>query len=190
MLFNKIDLIKRIKTAENFAMDSSEDVRESVSASKKFDIFLSHSYEDRDAVQGLVDVLTGEFRLSVYVDWIVDPNLNRARVNRETAEVLRNRLKHCRCLWYVTSIDAEHSRWMPWETGLADGDTGKVAICPLVEGEIYDFHGLEYLSLYPYVDIAKGVGSSQRMLWINESREKYCSFDSWLNKNALPEVHK
>ena len=79
---------------------------------------------------------------------------------------------------------------MPWETGYADGHSGKVAICPLVDGNMSNFDGLEYLSLYPYVDIAKANGSNSNSLWINESPDRYCSFDSWLNSNAKPTDHK
>ena len=50
MLFNKIDLLKRASELKSFAdakeasvMDRLELLNESVSSSKKFDIFLSHS---------------------------------------------------------------------------------------------------------------------------------------------------
>jgi len=197
MLFNKKMLLERAKSFgyfaaanEKVAMDGLDVVHESVSTSRRFDIFLSHSYADREAVKGLADMLEKDFKLSVYLDWIVDPALDRTRVNKDTAEVLRNRLNHCKCLWYVTSHTSETSKWMPWETGYADGHNGKVAICPLVDGNMSNFDGLEYLSLYPYVDIAKANGSNSNSLWINESPDRYCSFDSWLNSNAKPTDHK
>ena len=197
MLFNKNDLVKRAYSLKNFAAvnewrttDSLESLHESISTTKRFDIFLSHSYADKDAVKGLADMLEKDFKLSVYLDWKVDPALDRTRVNKDTAEVLRNRLNHCKCLWYVTSHTSETSKWMPWETGYADGRIGKVAICPLVENRQSQFRGLEYLSLYPYVDIAKAENTNKDSLRINESQTKYCSFDSWLNNNAKPTEHK
>jgi hypothetical protein len=197
MLFNKNELIARARSLnkiaianEAVAMDSLDALHESATPSKRFDIFLSHSYADRDAVKGLADMLEKDFNLSVYLDWVVDTTLDRTKVNKDTSEVLRNRLSHCKCLWYVTSEMSATSKWMPWETGFADGHCGKVAICPLVDGEKSSFNGLEYLSLYPYVDIAKASGSDKKCLWINESSEKYCSFDSWLNNNAKPTYHK
>ena len=197
MLFNKNDLVKRASSLVSFAAanerrttDSLEVLNESLSTDSRFDIFLSHSYSDREAVKGLADVLEKDFKLSVYLDWVVDPALDRTKVNKTTAEVLRNRLDHCKCLWYVTSQRAETSKWMPWETGYADGHIGKVAICPLVEGGQSQFRGLEYLSLYPYVDIAKAENANTDSLWINESPDKYCLFDSWLNNNAKPTEHK
>ena len=197
MLFNKNELLARARSLKYFAlanekvaMDGLDVLSEGVSSFKRFDIFLSHSYADRDAVKGLADMLEKDFNLSVYLDWVVDTNLDRAKVNKDTSAVLRNRLSHCKCLWYVTSEMSATSKWMPWETGFADGHCGKVAICPLVDGEKSSFNGLEYLSLYPYVDIAKASGSDKKCLRINESSEKYCSFDSWLNNNAKPTYHK
>ena len=47
-----------------------------VPVSTKFDIFLSHSFLDKAEVQGLYQELT-DFGYSVYVDWVVDPHLDR-----------------------------------------------------------------------------------------------------------------
>lgn len=199
MLFNRDDLLRRARTIRSFAMDSLSPVNESVlirqpvasiPLTQTFDIFLSHRYEDREAVKGLADELVNDFKYSVYIDWIVDPTLDRLKVNRGTAEVLRNRLSHSRCLWYVTSDGSAASKWMPWETGFADGKTGRVAICPLVSGEKTEFSGVEYLSMYPYVDRCKSKNSDKASLWINESIGVYCSFDKWLNVGANPTVHK
>ena len=197
MLFNKNELVNRARSLEKFAVanerwttDSLESLHESISTTKRFDVFLSHRYADREAVKGLADMLEKNFKLSVYLDWVADPVLDRNNVNKTTAKELRNRLNHCKCLWYVTSQNAEASKWMPWETGYADGHIGKVAICPLVEGRQFEFNGREYLSLYPYVDIVKANGSYPYLLRINESLTKYCSFDSWLNNNAKPTEHK
>lgn len=189
MLFKKSELLKRAENFSAIAMDSIEVLNESISTEKWFDIFLSHKYEDRDAVKGLADQLIREFGYSVYIDWIVDPSLNRQNVNKKTAEVLRNRLEHSKCLWYVTSSTSSNSKWMPWEAGFADGYSGKVAICPFVEGDRSDFSGLEYLSLYPYVDIARSNISHKNSLWINESKDVYCSFDAWLNEGKKPSVN-
>ncbi len=197
MLFNKNDLVKRASSLVSFATanerwttDSLEVLNESTSTDRRFDIFLSHSYADREAVKGLADMLEKDFKYSVYLDWVVDPALDRTMVNKATAEVLRHRLKRCKCLWYVTSQRSGASKWMPWETGYADGHIGKVAICPLVEGRQSEFKGLEYLSLYPYVDIAKDQKTNTDSLWINDSPDKYCLFDSWLNNNDKPTEHK
>jgi hypothetical protein len=37
-------------------------------------------------------VVLESFGFSVYVDWIVDPHMNREHVTRETAAILRDRM--------------------------------------------------------------------------------------------------
>ena len=198
MLLSRTGLIQRARSIGTFAMDSLFPINESVkraefsqyaSFDQTFDIFLSHRYEDRQAVEGLADMLVKDFNYSVYIDWIVDPTLDRSKVNKVTAEKLRNRIRHCKCLWYVTSNNSHDSKWMPWETGMADGCTDKVAICPLSDEKRSDYVGLEYLSLYPYVDKCKEKHSGRDMFWVRESVSKYCSFDGWLNRGEKPIIH-
>ena len=52
-----------------------------VSDNTVFDIFLSHSFLDKSEVQGLYQELT-DFGFTVYVDWIVDPHLDRTNVTK------------------------------------------------------------------------------------------------------------
>ena len=54
----------------------------------KFDIFLSHSFLDRDEVTNLV-ALFNKCGYSAYVDWMYDPQLDRSNVTKKTAEKLR-----------------------------------------------------------------------------------------------------
>jgi hypothetical protein len=55
--------------------------------------------------------------LSVYVDSVVDPQLDREKVTVDTAELLRGRMNRSRFLLYTTSTASTQSRWMPWELG-------------------------------------------------------------------------
>jgi hypothetical protein len=64
---------------------------------KTYDIFLSHSLKDGEIIYGLKGELEKR-ELSVYVDWIEDPQLSRDNVNKETARTLRERMKLCRAL--------------------------------------------------------------------------------------------
>jgi hypothetical protein len=89
---------------------------------KTYDIFLSHSSEDAIYIKALYDELT-EASFSVYVDWIEDPQLNRANVTKQTAAVLRKRMDSCRSLLYATSEAAKKSVWVPWELGYMDSKT-------------------------------------------------------------------
>jgi len=87
---------------------------------KEFDIFLSHSYDDKRYVSPLKQVLE-DLGYSVYVDWIVDGQLDRTRVTAESANLLRQRMRKSKCLFYLTSEHAPISKWMPWELGFVDG---------------------------------------------------------------------
>ena len=63
----------------------------SKSATGSFDIFLSHSVRDARVILGVRDWLTSQ-NLSVYVDWIDDPELDRTAVSRATAARLREQM--------------------------------------------------------------------------------------------------
>ncbi|MGB3764459.1 MAG: hypothetical protein WA966_14690 [Ornithinimicrobium sp.] len=126
----------------------SELSRLSKAAVSNFDVFLSHSFRDAVLILGLKRVLEAD-GLKVYVDWIEDPQLDRAKVNATTAAHLRDRMRRCRSLVYATSQNASTSRWMPWELGFFDGVHGpdQVAICPITTGT-GSYTGEEYLGLY------------------------------------------
>jgi hypothetical protein len=117
-----------------------------------FDVFLSHSYDDANTILG-VKKLIEALGLSVYVDWIDDPELDRSTVTRGTAEVLRHRLNLSKSLVYAHSANTPNSKWMPWELGYFDGRKPKyVWILPLVNKDDSEYTGQEYLGLYPTVD--------------------------------------
>ena len=123
------------------------------SSYKTYDIFLSHSFKDADLILGLKEYLESELNLTVYVDWIEDSQLNRSSVNRETADLLRTRMRSCRSLIYAASSKSIDSRWMPWELGYFDGyKHGKVAIMPITTNSNDQFKGEEYLLLYQYIE--------------------------------------
>src|ERR1700683_4543553 len=56
-----------------------------------YDIFLSHSFDDAEAVYGVKQMIEA-LNLRVYVDWIDDPTLDRGKVTVKTAAVLRERM--------------------------------------------------------------------------------------------------
>ncbi|MFC7360634.1 toll/interleukin-1 receptor domain-containing protein [Nocardioides astragali] len=118
------------------------------SATTGFDVFLSHSVRDAVLVLGLKRLLESE-RLTVYVDWIEDADLDRNNVSPATAARLRERMRSCRSLVYATSQNASTSRWMPWELGYFDGTHGpeRVATCPIDDG-LGSHAGAEYVGLY------------------------------------------
>lgn len=123
-----------------------------------YDVFLSHSIRDEVLVLGLKRELE-RVNLTVYVDWIEDPNLDREKVSPMTAEKLRERMRSCRSLVYATSRNASSSKWMPWELGYFDGHQGqsKVAICPIETGN-GSIQGQEYLGIYKRLEPVRDNG--------------------------------
>lgn len=185
-LITKSQLLERAQKASgyytegNIRSDASRSLILAKAAAESsggtFDVFLSHSSEDAILIRGLRDELT-DAGLRVYVDWINDPQLDRANVTSATAATLRKRMDTCRCLLYATSKNARGSVWMPWELGYMDARTNaRVAIVPIVEGHQAndEFVGVEYLGLYPYFD---KTGAS---FWIHRSRNAYTEFSKWI----------
>jgi hypothetical protein len=116
-----------------------------------FDVFLSHSVNDAELIMG-VKTLLEEQGFKVYVDWIEDRHLDRRAVSKETAELLRRRLRQSKSLIYVATENATSSKWMPWELGFFDGfKPGNVAVMPLLVNASDPFPQQEYLALYPVV---------------------------------------
>jgi hypothetical protein len=95
-----------------------------------FDIFLCHSYLDKEEVEGLYLELT-KMGFTVYVDWIIDPDLDRNIVTKESAERVRKRLRASKTLLLAISANAALSKWMPWELGYVDGNTQRCALMPV-----------------------------------------------------------
>lgn len=132
-------------------------------ASTQFDVFLSHSLADAEVILGVKEILERE-QLTVYVDWIADPQADRSAVTPATADLLRNRMKHCRFLLYASSNASPDSKWMPWELGYFDGlRPGKVGILPIVESSLDSFRGQEYLGLYPTFEMYNFTGLGMKL---------------------------
>ncbi len=166
--------------------------RQILNESKKthisFDIFLSHSFLDKAVVEGLYIELTLQ-GYSVYVDWIIDPHLDRGNVTKTTAALIRNRLKSSKTLLLAISVNASISKWMPWELGYVDGNTNKCGIIPIAKSEYAQksYVGLEYLSLYAFIKKMPTEGLGEKLFVIEEAK-KYVLFDYWLNQNREPEL--
>lgn len=156
----------------------------SAPANKEFDVFLSHSSAEPDDIVLGVKLLLEDRGLSVYVDKYSDPQMSPAHVSRETARVLRSRMRNSQILLYIHSAYSKTSRWMPWELGFFDGLKGKVGVVPVTRNQEENFKGEEYLSLYPYVDIDKGYRTNTDYFWICESRKRYARLDLWAQGSA------
>jgi hypothetical protein len=141
-----------------------------------FDLFLSHSSEDAVVIAGVKALLERD-GLTVYVDWVADPQLSRTRVTKETAAQLRTRMDQCTYLLYASSRASSGSKWMPWELGYFDGRRrGQVGILPIVASTGVEFRGVEYLGLYPlieYLSIAGGPKEFARVTGPGQMRGQY-----------------
>lgn len=157
----------------------------SFSEQKSYDVFLSHSFADAEAILGIKRLIE-EMGYQVYVDWIEDSQLDRENVTRETAALMKVRMASCKSLFFATSDTSPDSKWMPWELGFFDGLKAKVAILPVLEKEEITerYVGQEYLSLYPYVT-KYPASAAEDKLWIHYSHDIYVGFDEWL-KGRLP----
>lgn len=133
-LFNEAQLRSLARTRTSRLHESTTDsLQKSVKAATEksaFDVFLSHSYLDKELIVGITEGLE---RLGwvVYVDWREDTQLNRDKVTKETAEIVRSRIIQSKSLFFATTDGALDSRWMPWELGYMDGKKGKAAIFPV-----------------------------------------------------------
>jgi hypothetical protein len=145
-------------------------------ANEPFHVFLSHSYQDvqmdADAILGLYKILS-DAGISVYVDWIVDCEMDRTSVTASTADKLRARMRQSKSLFFATSQTSGSSKWMPWELGFFDGYKSRAAILPLTGGN--EFKGQEYLGIYPYVDLSNG------RVYIQKAIGVWVTFDEWLS---------
>ncbi len=146
-----------------------------------YDLFLSHSYLDKDLVLTLVQLFTNA-GYYVYVDWIDDVQLDRKNVTVATAKFIKSRIKQCKGLSYISTSNIVSSKWCPWELGIADGlHSGKACILPVLnQGDSYN--GQEYLKLYPYIEYARRSGDNIYDFWVYdpESRDKYIILSDWL----------
>jgi hypothetical protein len=153
-------------------------------ADEAFDVFLSHSSAEPEEILLGVVALLEDRGLSVYVDKYSDPHLSPEKVTRETAEILRYRMRCSNTLLYVYSQYSKKSRWMPWELGFFDGLKGSVGIIPVTRNQEETFRGEEYLNLYPHVDIATIKKTNRRELWITEAADTYALLDEWAKGTA------
>ena len=169
MYFTKSRL--RSYTANESIVKNSLNFSEAVS---EFDIFLSHSYADKEYIAELKRILE-TYGYSVYVDWITDgKTLSRYNVSKDTAELIRKRMKQSKSMIFATSSNSPSSKWMPWELGCFDGlKNSKIAILPITENSNDNFKGQEYLALYPYITEEEISGKNAKTLWINETIKKH-----------------
>jgi len=177
----------RSRMQKSYSASASQVLRESVAATSttgQFDVFLSHSYEDAEIVLGVMELLVGR-GLTVYVDWIQDPQLSRENVTAETADILRQRMRASKSLLFITTGNSAKSKWMPWELGYFDGYRhGFIGILPVVESKSDRLAGQEFLGLYPTVEELSYTEGGSDYFVVEKSRKGYRTLDSFARGNV------
>lgn len=86
---------------------------------KHYDLFLSHSYRDKEKLIELKGKLNA-LGLNVYMDWVNDKDeLLRSQTSADTAAVITERIKASKAILYVHTNSSLDSKWTPWELGFA-----------------------------------------------------------------------
>ena len=97
---------------EEYFYGDEENYKKIESSDDQFDIFLSHSYQDKEIIPHLKKTLEN-LGFRVYVDWINDKFFSREDVDKKTAALLQKRMSQSRSLFYATSQNSKNSKWMP-----------------------------------------------------------------------------
>ena len=111
---------------------------------KHYDLFLSHSYRDKDKLIELKNTLN-TLGINVYMDWVNDKDeLLRTLTSKDTAMVITERIKASKAILYVHTSSSMDSKWTPWELGFAYA-IGKPVLVYRTEASS---DAPEYLQLY------------------------------------------
>jgi hypothetical protein len=171
----------------------TDSLKKSVIAEKQeprqsYDVFLSHSYLDREPVLQVNYLLEDVLGFDVFVDWIEMPDLDRSAVNQDTAATLRDVMNRCATLVYAVSVISSTSKWMPWELGYSDARHGRVAVLPIadVATTYAAYRDQEFVGLYPYIDIEND-DDGKRHLWVNSpvDSKTYAKLQHWRQTGRL-----
>lgn len=149
---NTYYLESRLKPSREFY--SSESVKDYVfskslreSLIQHYDVFLSHSARDKDAVLAILEIIKNK-GYSAYVDWIDDSQTDRNAI----ASKIKTAINKSARLLYIHTHNSINSKWTPWEIGCFDSakEVNKIAIMPLLDNNnnTPSYYGQEYLQQY------------------------------------------
>lgn len=164
--------VYRNKTASEYLIES-----QNLEIEKKYDLFISHSFLDKDIIVGL-SYYFNECGYRIYIDWIEDKDLDRECVTAKIANLLKQRIRQSEGLAYVATDNITNSKWCPWELGFADGMYGKACILPIMDTS---FRGMEYLGLYPYLEYVESW--VKKDFYVHFPYERAISLRDWLGIN-------
>jgi hypothetical protein len=156
-------------------------VRKAQGRSPAGSTFLSHSSKDLEILPGVIAILE-QHGAAVYVDK-KDESLP-PYTTRDTAALLRERIKQANKFILLTTRNSKDSRWMPWELGLADGYKGhaRTAILPSVDmATDHSWAEQEYLGIYDRI-VFGGLQNYSKdvfMVW-NQQKHSAIELSRWL----------
>jgi hypothetical protein len=107
----------------------------------RYDVFLSHSTEDKDLIKKIRDTLENTFHISVYIDWDEDAGTPRD----EIANVVKDAMNKSESFLVVKTDNSDDSSWVPWETGYFDNIKADRIGVLLVEDENKHFNHKTFL---------------------------------------------
>ena len=122
-----------------------------ITPSKEPTVFLSHKHEDTDEVKYVATILRAHHCDTIYIDW-KDPQMQHA-TNRETAEILREKIRGHKKFILVVTADSVKSPWCNWELGYGDAVKGEDVALFCLEQQDNDWRDHEYLQLYPTIEL-------------------------------------
>lgn len=171
----------------NTTLFESTQIRDDVSTSSEFDIFLSYPYVNKDYALKIYKLFKN-YGYKVYID-IKDDVLDRDKVDRKTAERIAEVMNKCKCLVYIHAKSTAYSKWCPWELGYMSSKTKFRCATILLTEDDEDFPREEFLQMYPYIDICKDEHGIMH-LWANElDSNKYITLRGFID-GGQPHAHK
>ena len=143
-------LRKKSNSFQKFASASSKYFKEVLSQAE-ITVFLSHSHEDKELAQGVIELLA-EQGVYIYVDWN-DSNMPRI-TSGETARKIKEKIKGLHLFFFLATDNGLNSKWCPWELGFADSvkDYNEILIIPVADPS-GKFKGNEYLQIYKHLEV-------------------------------------
>lgn len=118
---------------------------DTVQSEKKYDLFISHSSQDRELVRQVIKA-ANSIGLNCYVDWTADNDfLKRSMVSDYTKEVLKHRMKSSKCLLYLSSRNSRKSDWVSFELDYFENNVCRDIFMIVLDGE--DLHNFKRIDI-------------------------------------------
>jgi hypothetical protein len=97
--------------------------------SKKYNIFISHSWSYPEAYDGLIRLLTARSNFD-FKDYSVpkDDPIHTAGTDKQLYEAIKRQIQPCHCVLIMSGVYASYSKWIQKEIEIASTEFGKPII--------------------------------------------------------------